>query len=707
MTLEPFFAGKSICIIGASSDGSRIGGRPVRYLLSSGYSGTIYPINPNKAEVLGLKAYPSVEVLPDCPELAIVALPRESVLNAVSACVRRGVPAITIFSSGFAETDQKGSDLQHEIARLARESGTRILGPNANGTMGVASGLYACFTPLLDRGLPQPGGVAIVTQSAALGTYLLEQFRVRGLGVSYWAHTGNEADITLLDIIAFAIEQHDVRIVVAASEVLRDPSRLRPVLKRATERGVSVAFLQVGQSEAGERAAASHTGALVAAQSALTQGLLRQEGAILATSLRELADIAEARIYLGGSKIERVGVITTSGGIGIMMADALDIAGVSLPTLSEGLQNRIRGEIPFGNPANPVDVTAQILNEPDRLGAVIGHMKRSGEVDLVIVFIPSGTARDPLVHQLAEAARAQNSDHQGRLRFGVLGTLDEEARDIMRQAGIAIWQEPADVAHALASLRPRARRPNVSTVAGGDPAADVALRAAAHGGVLAEIKSKDLLRSLGLPVIEDVIADTADAAGKAAAEFDGPVALKLHMEGLAHKAKIGGVRLNLNGFAAAADAARDILRIHPGGQILVEPMVHGLELFVAITDTADFGPVAICGFGGTDIEQRRQVAYRWLPLLNDDLEEMLAESGVAAVLDALHVRREAIEQLRSVFATLGDWFRRSSRTVESVEINPLIVTHQGSCAIVDALIELKSEEERSNTGASVKGLEKC
>jgi acyl-CoA synthetase (NDP forming) len=689
--MKAFFAPESICVVGASADATRIGGRPIHYLKQAGFRGQVFPVNPNRAVVQGHRAYPSLQDLPERPDLVIIGLPRDAVLSAVRDCVDMQVPAVTIFSSGFAEVDATGRALQEAIAAATHGTQTRVLGPNANGTMAPPQGVYACFTPVLERGLPAIGQVALLTQSAAIGTHILNGFRERGIGIALWAHTGNEADVDLLDLLDFALEQDQVGMVVLTSEVLRAPQRLRALLAKASRRDLLITVLQIGQSAVGEAAAASHTGALVKAQSALTRGLFRQGGAVLAKSMREIIDIAEAHARLGHLPGARVGILTPSGGIGIMVADALDGTSVTIPAFSKGLQAQLLAEAPFCHAGNPVDVTAQIINEPARFAAVVERMVKSGEVDIIFTFLPVASERDPLTQQLAAVAKRSRTE-LSPVRFGVVGSVDEGARRLLQDGGIGIWTEPDDLRVAVAAMARPARQALVDRPAVHSCPSDTArkLASVASSGVVAELDSKNFLRHLGLSVVPDMVVATANAAVRAAETVGYPVALKLHAPGLAHKAAVGGVKLGLASAEAVAEAARAILSgsaAGPDAMLLVEPMLAGIEIFVGVIATADYGSLAMCGFGGGKVEQQGRIAYRYLPVSRFDVRDMLAESGALAFFAATGRADAVAQQLHRILQSLEQILDEGAGLVRSIELNPVMVNGQGECAVVDALIE--------------------
>ena len=690
--VKEFFEPKSICLIGASADKNRIGGRPISYLKAGGFAGTIYPVNSNRTEVQGIPAFPSVRALPARPDLAVIALPRDIVLPALEDCVEMEIPAVIIFSSGFAEFDERGRELQEAVAKRIAGRRTRVLGPNSNGTMVPRLGVYCCLTSLLQRGLPASGRAAILTQSAGLGTALLDQCRRRDIGVVYWGHTGNEVDVTLLDLMSYVIDDPLVNMVMVTSEVLRDPSKLKDILVRAAARNVKISLVQVGRSELGGIAAASHTGALVAAQSVVTRGLFRQGGAWHTDSMRNLVNAAEARQYIGKAAGLRIGILTTSGGMGIMLADVLESVAIDAPRLSGALQERLRAEAPYIHPGNPVDLTAQMVREPERFRGVLSALIASGEVDVIVTFLPVSSEQDPVTLELVDAVQKSNA-RGSTVRFALVGSVEESGRQFLHRAGVAVWDEPSDFAAAMSAMKdlPPDRLLPPLQLEIRSHREDGKLPGTAGESFLGEIASKSALRKYGLVVVADRQARTPDAAGEAADQLGYPVALKLHVPGLAHKARMGGVRLGIQSRAAAIAAAKELLEsaaAGPQAALLVEPMVPGFELFIGVTDHKDFGLIAICGLGGGEVEKRRQVAYRWMPVSEGAIADMLAEAGVMPLLELTSRTERALREIRRIFSAAQELMSASGGRLSAIDINPVMVGVGGECTIVDALIEL-------------------
>jgi acyl-CoA synthetase (NDP forming) len=694
--VDLFLRPPSVAIIGASQDSAKIGGRPLRYCIEAGYPGEIYPVNPQHALVQGLPAYASVRDVVVAPALAIIAVPRGAVMPALEDCIAAGVGAVVILSAGFAELDEEGQRLQAEIVERAAEGGVRIIGPNSNGVFNTGEGFFGLFSPVLDRGRPDTGRTAVVTQSAAVGTSLLDLMRREGFGLRYWAHVGNEADVSLVELARDLVMDDGIDTIVLAFESLRRADLLPELLTVAEKFGTRVIAFQTGFSSSARAAAASHTGALTVTSPALVRDILIQSGAVVATTFRDTVRALTPTVGQRGDEPSRVAVLTSSGGFGVLTADVLASAGALMPTLSEGLQQELLRIAPYCHPVNPVDTTAQIINQPGAYGRVGAALAGSGEVNVLVTFLPHPGLHDNLTLELIEVARAAPEG----CAFVAIGPMDGETSLELRRHGIGVGSEPADLMELLPAghLVPDDGAVEEPPDRSGVVEAERALRA--ENGIVGELDAKRALTSLGVPVVLDVEVHTVEQAVAAAATVGGPVAIKLHAAGVAHKAALGGVRLGLADQAQVAEAASQILGLEladvagRGATLLVEPMVDGIEAFLGVSRSPDFGTVAVVGLGGTDVESSAQVGYAKLPVRALDVHRMLERSGLLAQIGLRHqdlVARQVLEILRS----LGDWFADGQSSLHAVDINPLMVTDDGTCVAVDALIEVDPARGRT------------
>lgn len=704
---DSFLDPGKVCVVGASSDPRRIGGRLVRYSLESGFAGTVIPVNPKHSSVFGVPAVPSLsDVVGGPPDWVVVALSRERVLPVVREAASIGTRNVAIVSAGFAEQDDEGRCLQVAVRQCALDHGMRLLGPNSNGFMNPASGAFFAFTPVIDSARPVAGDVAVITQSAAIGTYLVNWFRTLGLGIRHWVHTGNEADVTVLDVARGVAGRPGVRAVALCIETVRDLEMLRETLDVLAEADLPVGLLHSGTSETGKRASAAHTAALIGDETSMITGLAVDAGAFPASSVRELANFLQLAVNRPHvSRRPRVGFVTTSGGVGVLMADALDTQDLPMPRLSDRLRSQIETYAPFAHTDNPVDTTAQVINQPGSFEQILVDCATSGELDIVAVFIAHGQAgeQDPTLKQVVSVAT--RIDPSARSSLAAVGVFSEGAAAALQRQGVCGFAEPVDLAHALRAYgdadhsrrnfveRGRSdalRTPRQSAIAHH-------LRQLPPSGFVDEVDVKDLLASFGVLVPQGAVVADPDEAVAAAALIGGPVAMKVVSPAMPHKAAVGGLLLDLRDPAAVADGFRHLDQIgrrvvgDTGYRILVERQTTGPEVFLSATRHPGLGLVVAMGPGGTGVEDRRDVGWSWPPVGPEQAARALAPSlpGEGAVTAAAPLVTELV-------AVLVDLMLAAPR-IRTIELNPVMIASDGP-VVVDALAEVDPLDESGPVG---------
>jgi acyl-CoA synthetase (NDP forming) len=678
---------RTVAIVGASDDPTRIGGRPLRYLLASGYKGAVYPVNPGRKTVQGIPAFSDLEHLPTVPELCIVALARDQVPEVIAACGRAGIPSAIVFAAGYAETDAVGQTAQAFLTAAAEAAGVRLLGPNCNGAVLTGTGATFAFTPVLGDGAPAAGRIAIATQSAAVGTYWLRRIRERRLGMHSLIHTGNEADLGLDDVVESLLDDTTVGVVLMALEQWRRADRLPRVLDRISAATTPVVVLPLGQTSIGRLAAASHTGGLVAHRTDVVTGLLRQAGAHVVTGLDDALVLASTLEVLSSGLGNRVGILSPSGGLGVLMADALSAAGFAVPEMPEALQAGWRELVPFCGPRNPIDVTAQLVNRPELYETFVGDLIERGGVDVVAAFVPHASPDDAFARALVGAAPRAGA--RG-VAVVAVGAMSGDSAAWLRSSGIAVFLDPLEAARTLPMVGRSASASRPTAVSTGP----VRLSRPPSGLISDEMSVKSALKTDGLPVVRDEVVSSSLEAADAAEEMGFPVVLKLLVPGLAHKAKAGGVAIGLsdrNSVRTAADrllATKAARSAGDGGRdarLMVESHVLGDELIVAATQDDGWGPLALIGLGGVDVEERSQVAFRRFPLGEHDVYSMIDEVPGLRYSFATGQRGAAVPQLTTMLWRLEQVL--CNQGVRSVELNPVMVRPDGTVVIVDALVE--------------------
>jgi len=684
--LDALFRPRSVAIIGASSDANRIGGRPVRFTKRS-FKGAIVPINPNQKEIQGLTAYVSIKDVPGEIDQAIIAVPAKAAMQAADECIAKGVKAAVMFSSGFAETGAEGRAMQVELARRCAAGGMKLVGPNSLGMLNTRIGLYSTFSSYFDPLWPRIGPVGIVSQSGAFGTYFLAIAAERGLGFSHCVATGNEADVDVAECVDWLADDPDTGVIMIYLEGCRDGARLRAALTRAAANAKPVVAMKVGISEQGIAAVASHTGSLVGSD-AVFDAVFREYNVHRARSLDELVDVAYA--CSGGvfPKTPRVGVVTISGGFGIQMADAAVELGLELPRMPDAVQQKILSMIPFAGPANPVDATAQVINDWSMFTTILGLVADEGSVDSVISFLAHTGTSPGVMEKLKPALKEVRDRFPDRL-FMLCARLPREMAYEFKDIGFLVFEDPTRAIAAVAALsrlaqgfaKPRAVHQHVKAAS------------ALPGGPINEADAKRLLSMVGVPFAAETVTKTRDEAVASAGAIGFPVVLKILSPDIAHKSEAGGVVLALrtaDQVASAYDSMMMRIAAHsPHARIegaLVARMIEGgIETVIGMKRDPIFGPVVMFGLGGVYVEVLKDVTLRLAPVDRMTALEMIRAIKGFALLAGARGRPPAdLDALADALVAMSR-FGAAHPEVASAEINPFIALPNGGVA-VDALI---------------------
>ena len=691
--LDSFLAPRSIAIVGASSNPAKIGAVPVRYLIEQGYAGDIYPVNPRAAEIAGRRAYASLRGIGRPVDLAILAVPAAGAEAALDDAINAGVRNLVMFSAGFAEAGAAGEAAQQRIADRARAAGIRVLGPNCLGFMNLAQSVYATFSPVVSTGTAMPGAVGIVSQSGAFGAYAYAMARERGVGLSAWITTGNEADITVADCIEWMARDPATRVIMAYLEGCRDGTRLRQALEQARRAGKPVVVVKVGRTALGAQAAASHTAAL-AGDDAIYDALFRQHGAWRARTIEEFFDVAHSLAVAGLPANGRVGLLTVSGGVGVMMADDAADAGLEVPELPPAAQDRIRARVPLAALRNPVDLTGQVTAEPDLIETAARAMLGEAGHGSLLVFLAafgSTPAMQEVQQRLAHDLRRDFPD-----RLVIFSTQASAAQQrALEAAGCLSFADPARAIRVLAAMNFFLARRQPCAVTADVTATSVTLREEPCN----EADALDLLRQAGIPGIAVRRARSRDEAMAAAQAMGFPVAMKVLSADILHKSDVGGVSLGLRDAQEAGSAYDRILagvgRAAPQARIdgvLVAPMVRGgVECILGARRDPALGTVVMLGSGGVNVELLGDVALRLAPVDRQQAREMIGELRTAPLLQGYRgAARADVDALADAIVQLSRFALAAGDRLESVELNPFVVLPQGQGALaLDAVLQAR------------------
>jgi len=673
--LRRMLAPSSVAVVGASPREGALSSRFVSGLLRHGFPGRVVPVNPNYDEVEGLPCAPSV-LEAGLIDLAVLAIPKRLVLESLEECAAAGVAGVVVFASGFAETGAEGAAEEQRIAARARASGLRVLGPNSPGFLNITHRCCVIASGVSFRDHFFGGGVAVLAQSGGVAGLLTERAQDRGVGLSQVICTGNEADITVGELLSYLAEDEATKAVAVFLETVRDGDSFTAGLRALREAGKGAVVLRVGATELAARASQAHTGALATADDVFDAVLARYR-AVRARDADELIDTAAALAAYGPARSRAVGIVSTSGGAGVLATEAAEQAGLALPALTDNTRAALAAVTPdFASLANPADMSGMFVENPGIFRGSLAVFLRAKEVEAVVLVLtvqPPALA-DELAQRTIDAARGCRKP---LCVLWMAGAMSEPARRRLRRAGLLVFEHPERCMRALAA-RAELGRPlpeAINVVVGRRP--PPRHRAALEHEALA------LVAEAGIAVVETRFCHTAEEARAAAVELGGPVAVKACARDLPHKAAVGAVALHPDdpeeAFLRVTQAARAAGATVEGAivQRLADP---GVETIVGVRIDRTFGPVLVAGLGGAGVEAQVAVGRRLLPLARGEAEEL------AAILPAGDRRAfaAAIEAIAAIALSFGE-------RLDALEVNPLIVHEQGVVA-VDALALFTEED---------------
>ncbi|HYZ32225.1 MAG TPA: acetate--CoA ligase family protein [Crenalkalicoccus sp.] len=690
-TLDPLVRPRSVAVVGASDEPARIGGRPIAYMKKKGFPGAIWPVNPKRATVQGLPAFASVDALPATPDVAIIAVPPPLAIAAVEALGARGCRALIVFTAGFAEVDEAGAALQAELAAVAARYGARLLGPNCLGLFNAPAAFYGTFSASFEKGWPIPGPIGIASQSGAYGTHVFAAALDRGLGTNVCITTGNEADISLGDVIGWMAQAPEVEVICAYAEGIREAPRFLAALESARRSRKPVVMMKVGRSALGGAAARSHT-ASIAGDDAVTEAVLEEFGVVRARTTEEMLDIAYAatrRIYPARNTL---GVLTVSGGAGVLISDAAEAAGVAMPPMPEDAQAALRGLVPFCAPRNPVDCTAQVTNDLPLIGRFTESVARDGGYASILAFwsqVAAGRSVGPALQEQLRTVRAAYPD-----RLWVISMLAPNKVREYEADGFLVFEDPSRAVGAIAAMG-RFGAAFAAEREAPPPIPAVRLPEATPSEAVAKI----LLDTAGIPAVPEHAASDSEAAVAAAEAIGYPVVLKILSPDILHKSEMGGVLLDIadaaavrHGFGLLLERARHHAPAARIEGVLVAKQIKGtVEMALGVLRDPVFGPVAMVGLGGVFIEVLKDVAFRRCPFGPATAERMIRGLRGFPLLDGARGRPKAdVAALARALSALSAFAVAAGPRLASVDVNPLLVLPEGQgCFAADAVIEVE------------------
>ncbi len=699
--LDSFFNPSSIAIIGASRDATKIPGLLLAFLRKNQFSGAIYPVNPNYPDIDGLQCYPSLDAIGLPIDLAIVIIPARVVLGALEECARLGVKHAIVISSGFAEEGGDSIAMQDAIAMLAKRTGMRISGPNAEGYYNQVAGIAATFSPTVDVKPDQPRLVAskkrigIVAQSGGIGFAIYNRAKALGIALSTVISTGNESDLGAGEFLDYMVQDSATDVILLFIEGIRDVDKFLAAAQKAAEIGKPIIVTKVGRSGAGERAAASHT-ASMAGWTAAYDAVFARYGFIVSNDLDEAVSIAAVLTTSPLPKGERVAVVTVSGGAGIWCADAISAQGMQVPELPDDVQATIRGLIPsYGSPRNPIDITAQAVHSGG-LQKTIELLAQSDEVDAILVVISlSSETRMPFkTAELNPVIDAQSKP----IVFWSYTLPSNFARTGLAESSVVVLSGLTHVSVALRRLVDHARFKPVEAVAKAVQApVDLAEHLTAQ--TLSEHDSKTLLQVAGIALPNEILVAQKSLLDAAIAKVGFPLVMKIQSRDIPHKSEVGGVKVGI-ATSTEAEAAYDALiasaqKHRPQATlqgVLVSPMAKkGVEIIVGTLLDKTFGPMVMVGLGGVMTELFKDVVYRPAPVSVQEACDMLDALKGAPLLNGFRgAAKVDVSAASALIAQISQLAAQLKDDVAEIELNPVLVHPVGEgVTIVDALVVKK------------------
>ncbi len=686
--LSDLLNASSIAIVGASDRPSKVGYRPLRYLLEYGYEGRIFPINPTRDTCQGLTCYAFLADLPIVPELVAIIVSAERVPSVLREAAKLGTRSAVVISAGFGETGERGRDLETELRQIANDNGMQVIGPNSVGVIHAPNKLTVTFTEALIRGPVIDGSIGVVSQSGAFGTVIYAEARDRGLGIRTYVSSGNEAHLTYSDYLAEMVEDEQITVIGGYLEGLREGKRFMRAAQRARDLDKPIVLLKVGNSDDGRRAAQSHTGALSGSAIGYEAAFDRL-GVVQVRDEVELLDTIEAFNTLRVRPARtRVAIVTMSGGSAVLTSDLLDREGVSLAVLSAETVDAIKALLPpFATTVNPIDVTGQFVTDAGALGDVLSAIAEDPDVDVIIAFSGLGWSGG----ESGWIAGMSAFHHPTVPIIAVVPLCSTEDRLTLRAAGVPAYRSARQAVQVLGALQRWGRW--VRPPEGATERASTLLPT----GTLGEDETKRLLSEVGIRIPEYGIAKSPDEARRIATSIGGLLVLKLEVPELTHKTEVGGVRVEVLPedasavYESLAEIAGRIGANSVNVPVRVESFVKSVaECAVGIVTAAPFGHLVMVGFGGTQLELTQDVTFRLAPVTVDEAREMITSLKGAALLDGWRggpagdgeALAEIVAQVSRFSVNMGD------RLVE-LDINPVAVLERGKGAVaLDALMVL-------------------
>lgn len=695
-TIARLLQPRSVAVIGASADAAKTAGRPVAYLRKHGFTGEIYPVNPRVDSVGGLACYPDIASIPGTPDVGIVLLGAERAHQAVRELAAKGTAAAIVLASGYTETGEEGARRQQQLIEAA--GGMRILGPNTIGLVNLTDNIVLSASGALEMDHFPVGGIGVVSQSGGILGALLSRAAARGIGLSKLISTSNEVDLDLADFVDHLVDDPGTKVIALYVESVRNAEKFRAAALKAARAGKPVVAFKIGRSEAGAKAAVSHTGALAGADS-MYDALFRQVGVIRAQTFGDLLDIPVALATGRKLRGKRVAILTSTGGAGTLVSDDLGMRGFETPAPDAATAEALRA-LQSGDHAvldrNPIDVTLAGL-QPDLLRGAINVLLKSPSYDALAIIVGSSSLAMPELMAGAIQDCLPNSD---KPVIAYVSPHAPEVAALLTQRGVPAFAAAESCTSALGAMLNAGswQEPKLPS----EPAADVRIDDLPEGS-LDEAEAKQLFTRFGMPCARERVVTMPAEAESAVRELGGRVVLKILSAEITHKSDVGGVAVNMTAetvgarLLAMASEVESKTGVRPQRFLVQEMVGGGTELILGVHHDA-LGTAILLGMGGITAELFKDTAMRLLPaqggLGREEALSMARELKTWPLLDGFRGRPKAdVDALVDAIVAFSQMAAQLGNRLLEAEINPIFVLPQGQgvCA-ADGVVVLASSE---------------
>jgi acetate---CoA ligase (ADP-forming) len=697
-SFDKLFSPRAIAVIGASSDLTRISGQPIAALERAGFAGPVYLVNPRYPELHGRRCYPTAAAIGEPIDLAVIAVPAAGVPAAVRDCGAAKIPFAIILTAGFREGGDAGRELEAELVRACNETGVRAIGPNCQGALSTPSRMWCVFGSVAYETKLAQGGVSCAFQSGGFGYAVVNLAEAQGVGFRHVVSTGNETNVTMPELLDAFLDDPGTTLAFAYMEGTPNARAMLDVGRKSLETGKPVLIWKGARTEAGTKAAASHT-ANMTGNYDLWQAAFRQSGLIEPDDVEEIVDFAKLAGQGRWPKGRQIGALSISGGSGIVFADRAVKDGLTLPNFSETTVRELKKLIPsFGSAENPADTTAGVLNDPALFVKTLDVVLADPAIDQLSLLLASLPGESALKTAKAIAEAAAKTDKPVHVAWSARRAGSEAAWQVFTESGVPFVPTPARLAHAAATLAKFAddRRRLLPRKAPA-PASLRGVQLPSGAVTLSEVESKAVLTAFSVPVTKELLVPVDGDVLAATRELKGPFAVKIVSRDIAHKTEAGGVKLGISRDDLAKAAAEVIANGRAYKKdaridgVLVSEMASGLEALIGVINDPGFGPTVAFGLGGVLTEVLKDVTYRIAPFDLATAHDMIAELKGARLFDGYRGRpaadKDALAQMlvdvSRMAAALGD-------RLAEMDINPVFVGAKGEGVVAaDALVVLR------------------